>query len=409
MAKTEKKNQRSVGKPSFWVWHLCMLWLRPYYRVRYGVRIDRRAMRGQKGPCIVLAPHISTKDHFLVALAMHPMRGTFVVSQHLMAKGPVAFFLRLLHVIPKRMFCADPRTIMQIMRCVREGGNVVLFPEGRLPACGHSLPLAKGTADLLCRMGVDVYTITADGAYLTFPKWAKKHRRGRIQLRVEKLYDGETVKNTPKEQVEATLAKALYHDDELAMAGVRYACRDMTWGLEGLLRLCPDCRRWGTLKAGEGYIWCDCGMNAVLDNTYRLRGVPFERLNQWYDFQSLESLNRPAGLESAVTVGAVDENGKLVPDAGQGRMYLTQEAFVFCGQVWGKPLEFTLPTRSIGGFPVTVGSHFDLYYDNQMYHMHPEDPLSAIEWVVYLDEVHRVSAQAGDTERKKKDGKSEGL
>ncbi len=383
----KKKKPKKIGKPSRLVVWLLVLFLIPWYRLRYRVRIDRTAIRALRGPALILAPHICAKDHFLVFGALWRCRPTYVASAHLMAKPRLGWLLRRLRVIPKKMFCTDIRAIRDIMRARAEGNVIVLFPEGRLPACGHSLPVTAGTAELVKRLGIDVYTVTSDGGYLTFPKWGRV-RRGKIRITTKKLFDGGSLASMANAEIEEQIAAAMKHDDEVSMAGVRYRTSDTTAGLDGLLRRCPLCNKTGTLTAGEGHIRCKCGMDAVLDEYWRLDGVRFARVNEWFDWQQAEINPQEDILTHEVIVGTTDDAGRMVSDAGRGVIRLDKDAFSFTGTVFEESLSFTLATETIAGLPVTPSDHFDLFVGGRMYHFAPtEDRRAAMDYVMFIDRV----------------------
>ena len=177
--KDRKKKAGRLGRPPAFLWLLAYLVLRPYYALRYGMRIDRHGVGKIRGPALVLAPHTAEADPVLIAVALYPHRPNFVVSAHFMANPKLRRLFQMLRVIPKRMFSADPSTILNIGRAKREGNLVVLFPEGRLPCSGHSVPVTAGTEALIRRLGIDVYVVTCHGAYLSFPKWSSAKRRGK--------------------------------------------------------------------------------------------------------------------------------------------------------------------------------------------------------------------------------------
>ncbi len=395
--RAKKKNRKKrVGKPNRFLWALAMLFLRPWYRLRYGLRIDRTGLAGLKGPALVLAPHISGKDHVLVGVTLSKYRPTFVLSAHFMAYPQLRWALRRIHVITKKMFCSDAHTIMDILRAKNEGNVIVLFPEGRLPACGHSMPLTAGTAELVKKLGIDVYTVTGNGAYLTFPKWAKKPRRGKIRVSTAKIFDSAELPELDVAQIEQRLGAAMAHDDEAAMAGVTYRCKDMTAGLDGILRRCPVCGAQGSLQTRGGRIRCACGLDAVLDRTYRLHGAPFGSINEWFDWQQAQIDPYRTAMDSEVTVGAINGRGNLVRRAGEGRAHMDAEKFSFTGQVFGREVSFSVATEKLGGLPVTVAKHFDIYSGNILYHLYPKpDPRAAIDWVCYLDRLHELQGQRG--------------
>jgi hypothetical protein len=231
--------------------------------------------------------------------------------------------------------------------------------------------------------------LTANGAYLTFPKWAKYTRRGKIHVSSQKLFDGEDVKDMPIEEIERRLDAAILHNDEEAMPGVTYRCRDMTAGLDGLLRRCPKCGGLGTLVTEGGHIRCACGLDATLDHQYVLHDAPFAHIYEWYDWQSAQFNPECDVLECDVEVAAVNDKDNLVKGAGHGRIRMDKDYISFAGEVFGEGVAFRVPTLQVGGLPVTVAEHFDVYHNNKLYTFFPtEDPRSVIDWVGYLEHYH---------------------
>ncbi len=385
---SKQKKTRRVGRPNRFIIWLLMVFLYPWYRLRYGVRIDRTALRGLRGPALILSPHICGKDHFLLLLALWRYCPNYVASAHLWTKPWLGWLLSRLHVIPKKMFCADIRAIREILRAKEEGNVIVLFPEGRLSACGHSLAVADGTAELVKRLGIPVYCVTSDGGYLTFPKWGKV-RRGRIRITASSLFTREELSGLSLEEVRARINAAVLHDDERAMAGVRYRTRDTTAGLDGLLRRCPVCRRVGDMTAGGGHIRCRCGMDAVLDEYWRLHGVRFHRVNEWFDWQQAEIDPTVDALTNDVMLGTTEARGRMVKDAGRGRLTLDHDVLCYRGTLFGEETILEVPTGTIGALPVTPSDHFDLFIAGRMYHFTPlPDRRAAIDYVMYIDRVH---------------------
>lgn len=62
---------------------------------------------------------------------------------------------------------------MNILRARDSGNIVVLFPEGRLTCIGHSLSVTEGTAELVKKMGVNVYVITENWSLQNFTQMGK--------------------------------------------------------------------------------------------------------------------------------------------------------------------------------------------------------------------------------------------
>lgn len=376
---------------------LLYLLLRPLYRLRYGVRIEKGPLceiREGKG-ALVLAPHTSTKDHWLIAMALFPHRPTFVVSEHFMANPSLRPLMRLARVITKKMFCADPPAVLNMMRAAKEGNVIVLFPEGRLTCNARTGYITAGTAQLAKKLGLDVYTVTANGASLTFPKWASEPRRGRICVKGEKLLSGKEMQSMSPEEIEARMQAAIDHDDAAAMTGVRYRSDAPAEGLHGILYRCPQCKKEFEIASAGKYITCSCGFRAELTEDYRLVGAPFSTILEWYDWQ-ISLLDLDAPMETEATIGAVDGDGNMDRHAGHAHIRLDRDSFSFEGEVFGEPISFVRTTESITAFPITVHEEFDIYQNNRLYYMYPEPQHSAaVKWVSYLDRVTAEHRAAG--------------
>ena len=385
------KDKKTIRKPApLLFWLLCLIvW--PVFRLRSKTTCDRSGLRGLKGPALVLCPHISNIDFILVALALFPHRPTFVVSEHFMARPLIRWFLTRMHVISKKMFCPDIKTIISILRARDSGNIVVLFPEGRLTCVGHSLNVTEGTAELVKKMGVDVYTVTENGAYKTLPKWGKAGLRpGRMHITTAKLLDAAEVAALSAAQIEAAIEKAILHDEDRLFRDVAYKCSSPALGLDGVLYKCPICGAEFEMYTDARHICCRaCGLSAELSEYYELKGegLPFRYINDWYFWQEAE-LDLDEELASETIVAAAAPDGNIDWHAGSGVIRMDREKISFSGQCFGQPLTFTEKTAAIKALPISVGHHFDLYHKRVMYNfiLQP-DPRRVVKWTMYMDKL----------------------
>ena len=387
--KKKKAAAKGIPKPNPWIYYPASIIVRLFLRFKLKTHYDTAALKGIRGPAFVVCPHVSNIDFLLVAIALMPHRPTFVVSQHFMVNPKTRWILEKMHVIPKKMFCPDIKTILSIMRAKESGNIIVLFPEGRLTCFGHSLQVTDGTAELVKKLGVPVYMISEDGAYKSFPKWGRSgFRPGRILVRAEKLLDAEAIPSMSLSEIHAALERAVLHDEDKIFPDVRYRCKSPALGLDGILYQCPSCLAEFRMETDDRHIRCAaCGFEAELDETYRLHGAPFEHINDWYFWQeSLLDLDTP--LESETVLAAVGPDGNMDRSAGTGRVYMDRAVIRYTGTCWGEPLEFTEKTEDIKAFPASVAGHFDIYHKKNLYNLHLRpDPRAVIKWVSYLDKV----------------------
>lgn len=384
----KNKSKKIIGKINPLLYALTYPILKRKYTKKYNISYDNEIAKDIKGPAIVIASHTCDVDHILSALTLHPVRPTYIVSEHFMHIKSSARLLKFMHVITKKMFTPDVSTIINVMRAKKENAVIVIFPEGRLSCYGHTLPVAEGTAELIKKLGVDLYAWKAEGAYRTFPKWRDKgdDRIGKINLSLKLLLSADEVAKKEISEIKEITEKAILHDDELVMQDVEYKCDDMTRGLDRILFKCPNCMKEDTLITGGNHIRCECGLDAVLDSYYKLHNAPFERVNEWFEWQQNSIDVENGSLGSKVRLGCCKEDGFMDPYAGEGEIYMDKEIFKLSGTLHGEKIEFSVKPEKIGAFPISPGDHFDIYHNGRLIYVYPQPDLKAsVKWLCFLD------------------------
>lgn len=394
---SKKKSKKKIGKVNPIVYFFVYAALKRKYTKRYGIKFDRSVAKDIKGPAFVVATHTCDQDHIISALTLYPLRPTYVVSDHFMRDPKTARLLKLMKVIPKKMFSADVSTIISIMRAKNENAVIVIFPEGRLSCYGRTLPITEGTAELIKKLGINLYSWKAEGAYLTFPKWREpgENRCGRINSSVKLLLTADEIKEKSISEIKEITANAIRNDDELAMDGVEYKSDAMANGLDKILYKCPKCQKEGGITASGNTVKCECGLEATLDNYYKLHGAPFERVNDWFAWQQSSIDTECEHLEAKVKLGCPGEDGFMDENAGEGEAYIDKDVFRLSGTLHGEAIEFSISPEKIGAFPITPGRHFDIYHHGKLIYVYPQpDERLSVKWVCFLDKLMEVKKAA---------------
>ena len=394
---SKKKSKKKIGKVNPIVYFFVYAALKRKYTKRYGIKFDRSVAKDIKGPAFVVATHTCDQDHIISALTLYPLRPTYVVSDHFMRDPKTARLLKLMKVIPKKMFSADVSTIISIMRAKNENAVIVIFPEGRLSCYGRTLPITEGTAELIKKLGINLYSWKAEGAYLTFPKWREpgENRCGRINSSVKLLLTADEIKEKSVSEIKEITANAILNDDELAMDGVEYKSDAMANGLDKILYKCPKCQKEGGITAEGNTVKCECGLEATLDNYYKLHGAPFERVNDWFAWQQNSIDTECEHLEAKVKLGCPGEDGFMDENAGEGEAYIDKDVFRLSGTLHGEAIEFSISPEKIGAFPITPGRHFDIYHHGKLIYVYPQpDERLSVKWVCFLDKLMEVKKAA---------------
>lgn len=384
----KKNSKKKIGKVNPLLYAGAYVFFKLKYAKKHKISFNKNGIKSIKGPAIVVATHTCDMDHILSALTLYPVRPTYIVSEHFIHNPSTAGLIKLMHVITKKMFTPDISTIRNILRAKQENAVIVIFPEGRLSCYGRTLPVAEGTAELIKKLGVNLYSWKAEGAYLSFPKWRDKgdSRRGEIRASLNLLLSAEEVAEKDVREIKEITEKAIFHDDELAMQGVKFESKNISKGADRILFKCPRCLKEGTISTGNGHITCECGLDATLDSYYKLHGAPFGSLNEWFEWQQSSMDVENDHIFSKAKLGCCGEDGFMDPNAGEGEIYIDKEVFKLTGIMHGKPVEFSLSTDKIGAFPITPGEHFDIYHNGELIYVYPENPNSTVKWVCFLDQ-----------------------
>jgi acyl-[acyl-carrier-protein]-phospholipid O-acyltransferase/long-chain-fatty-acid--[acyl-carrier-protein] ligase len=127
-----------------------LLWFRP--RVQGMHKIDLSQ------PSIIIPNHVSLMDAVLLSFCL-PKGATFVVNTDIAKK--FAFFLRFRkHIAVDPL---NPYSIRHMLRVIRSGETLVIFPEGRITTTGGLMKIYSGVGYLALRTGATVYPVAING------------------------------------------------------------------------------------------------------------------------------------------------------------------------------------------------------------------------------------------------------
>ena len=149
---------------------------RALYEAFFRLRIINYNKLIQSGPCIYVANHQSFLDPPLVGqLFEEPVH--FLARKTLFDPLVMKLTLPLLNAIPIDQEQPDPGSILKVLRHVKSGGRIVIFPEGARCPDGEIHDAMPGIGLIIGRLaGVPVQPLRIDGAYESWPIHSKKIR-----------------------------------------------------------------------------------------------------------------------------------------------------------------------------------------------------------------------------------------
>jgi long-chain acyl-CoA synthetase len=159
-------------------------------RVFFGLSVSGQEKLPRKGPFILSPNHQSFLDGPVVASLM-PWRlfkdmfyvGTSEIFGKNIAFGLFYFLGRTLKLVP-----VDPDSnLVNAMRAgaygLRQGDNLVLYPEGERSIDGTPKKFKKGAAILSTHLQVPIVPVALEGFYQAWPRTRKLPRRARLHVR----------------------------------------------------------------------------------------------------------------------------------------------------------------------------------------------------------------------------------
>lgn len=172
----------------------------------FSIKVLGRGKLLEKGPCIYVANHQSFLDPPMVGqLFERPVY--FLARKTLFAHPFMKAVLPLCHALPIDQEKPDPGSILKVLRLVKQGGSIVIFPEGARCPDGRIHDAMPGIGLILSKLAsVPVQPIRIEGAYDCLPIHSSKLRFRPITLSV-----GDPIRFTPQE------LKAKGRDAQLAI------------------------------------------------------------------------------------------------------------------------------------------------------------------------------------------------
>ncbi len=169
-------------------------------RIIFSMRIIHPERMVESGPLLIAVNHSSFFDPPLAGICSR--RGVYYLARKTLLKWP--FFGPLfpaMNVIPVERDGNDMSALREVIKKVKDGNAVLLFPEGTRSIDGHLQPAHAGIGLVIAKTGAPVLPMRIFGAYDAFPKNARRFQPSQITVVIgEPIYfSAEETANTSRE------------------------------------------------------------------------------------------------------------------------------------------------------------------------------------------------------------------
>jgi len=368
--------------------------LRWYLRRIFSLNVERNDTVGLVPPYMVIGNHANFWDGVLVNLFIKdPI--SFLVSDEYFRKPLLGWLLRIEGSIPKKKFFADFTAIKEALKAKETGRIIGIFPEGNRNWDGSIEEILFPTAKLIKMLKIPVVRVLLKGSYLTFPRWARFSRKGKISLSYRLILTQDNIQELSVESIYREITKSLsYREYDYQRAAMNvYLGKYLAERLELFLFLCPDCHKIGSLCSRDDILSCqNCGYQ-VKYNQYGFLSSEKQHLyfdnpddwNQWQISWIKDFLKK--NIKSGSQTILLQDKGvnttriiqqKILDQVRYGELSLRGKELILKKNTSGT-LHFKLTL--IKGLNVQYNNQLEFYYQDELYQFNFDNPsISAYKW-----------------------------
>ena len=378
-----------------------------FYTAFFGVidKLFHRAMRihtddtlldGRKAPYIVLANHGSFFDMYYVKRLLENVPNpSYVVNKHFVSHPLIRKAAGKSGIVPKKLFYPDIAVPVQIMRTLRGGYPVIIFPEARLSVDGRSYPILDRSAAFYRRLKKDLVIVKIRGAYFAKPKWRKRAYRSDIYVTAERVIRSEEIAAMTDDALNALIDTSLAYDESACPVNT-YRHKGMAKGLENVLYRCIDCGAVYTTRGVKNELQCSaCGAVHRLNEQYLFTDEPYS-IGEYYERIKQTERQELAGfcLEADVKTSVFHDKGRY-RTRETGRCTLNEKGFSYRSD----KTEFTVGFDALPALPFSCGEEFETHYNGDLYYFYPvENRRQVVRWALLVDLMQEIRNGKNETE-----------
>ncbi len=185
--------ERPCGKPMRWIYWLGWMSFGAAYRTIFGLRIEHQERLIRTGPVLIASNHQSFLDPPLIG-NLYKDEMVFFARKTLF-KGPAKWVYPQWNAIPVDQDRPDMGSMKTVIRKLREGWRVLVFPEGARTLDGEIGEAASGVGLIAVKANVPIQPIRICGADQALPRGSGKIKMARISVKI-----GQPIILTPEEQ-----------------------------------------------------------------------------------------------------------------------------------------------------------------------------------------------------------------
>ncbi|MCI5745457.1 MAG: 1-acyl-sn-glycerol-3-phosphate acyltransferase [Erysipelotrichaceae bacterium] len=360
----------------------------------------------KKKQFILIAQHCS-KDEYIYVLSGIKNYNLYTVVGYQNFFNKLIFPLLLrLGTIAKYLYQPDIMAVKQMLKVIKQGGNLVFFPEGIQSTSGSMHPINPATMKLLMKAKLPVILYTSNGSYLTRTRYSSDIKKGKIDAYFHLLYTKDDYDKYSEDVLyQRLLNKFKYNDlNYNKKARIPFVGKKPNiYGLDKIIYKCPCCNEEFKMKIIQDTIKClSCDYQVKMNEYYDLlkvnKPLVFDDIDKWYKYQRKMVHNEVIkdDFYYHVNVKAFDINiNKLknqLCEVGNGSLTISSHFLTYKGIYNNVEQTIVFDIKNLPSTPFTPSEgSFDMYYEDKYYCFAPIDnPLQVVKIMLIVEEIHNL-------------------
>lgn len=260
--------------------------VRSFLNWEFNIQVESNPLKDLKEPYLLLGHHVANEDP-IISNAYANTLIRYIAGDANQDHWLKRNLLTLLESIPFTKNRGDAKSIRVMLRHVRDGHPIGLYPEGGRNWDGVTDTLIPSTAKLIKLLKIPVYAAFFKGGHLSRPRWASHPRKGKLVLEIKQLFDKDTVEKTSPEDLYTMLVDRLKYNEFRWQEKNRVLFRgkNLAEHIERLLYVCPSCLAVNSFRsAGDKFRCTACQAEFTVN--------PYGEILGCQDFQDTAAWNQ---------------------------------------------------------------------------------------------------------------------
>ena len=257
-----------------------------FTRINLGFRSKDKYKIKKGERVMVLSNHQTDFDPFCIVPSFNkPLYA--VATDHIFSGKYGKVLHDTLGAIPKKKGITDLRCVMEMMSVMKEGGSILLFPEGNRTYAEFQFYIGLNLVQMIKKFQCTVVLYNLHGGTGIRPRFSHKKTKGYFTGNIKRImYPEEYNKLSDEEFLNIVKDNLKVFDSE---NGHEYKSKIRAEYLERMLFVCPKCGKFNTLYSKGEHLFCnECGLTVKYNSHLHLESddpsFKFERLLDWWNY-----------------------------------------------------------------------------------------------------------------------------